>query len=90
MLLGVVAVRLLIDPGSHTYYTAGLLLAAFVFDLTCTRRVLPWATVMGFVGVFAPHLLLGAADDAGVRGLSRLVTCVALILLTGAPRRVLG
>jgi hypothetical protein len=90
VLLAVVAVRLLVDPGTHTYYTAGLLLAAFVFDLTCTRRVLPVATMLGFVGIFVPHLVLAGAADAGVRGVARLVTCVVLILLTAAPARVLG
>lgn len=90
VLLAVVAVRLLIDPGTHTYYTAGLVLAAFVFDLMCTRRVVPRATVIGFVGLFVPHLLLGEAGAAEVRGLLRVLTCVVLLLLTAAPRRVLG
>lgn len=91
VLLAGLGVRLLLDPGTHTYYTAGLLLAALVFDLTTTTRAVPWATVVGFLLLFAPHLLLAAPGMAGLRGwLRATATLGAVLAVIAAPTAVLS
>ncbi|GAA2753064.1 hypothetical protein [Amnibacterium kyonggiense] len=62
-LLAVVAVRLLLDPGTHDYYEAGLLLGTALLDL---RARLPIATAIAVVGVHLPpdvpsHVVLAQA-----------------------------
>jgi hypothetical protein len=57
VLLAGVGVRLLLDPATHRYYTAGLLLAALVVDIAYIRRRIPWTTAVAFVLVYLPNLL---------------------------------
>lgn len=90
VLLAGLGVRLLLDPGTHTYYTAGLLLAAFVFDLISTTWTVPWATLIGFLLLFVPHLVLAQPGLADVRGWLRAAATVGSILLvTAAPASTL-
>lgn len=90
VLLGALAVRLLLDPGTHTYYTAGLLLAALAFDVAGTSWTMPWTSLTGFVLLFVPHLVLAEPGLAVARGWLRAGCTVGLIVLvTLAPTALL-
>lgn len=52
MLLVAVTARLALDPGTHLYYQAGLVLAAAVWDIVGTRSRLPWWTMAGCLVLF--------------------------------------
>jgi hypothetical protein len=82
-LLAVVAVRLLLDPAAHTYYDAGLLVGACVFDV---GAAVPVATLLVLIGIHLPPLL--PLQD-GPSAVIRLVTLVLLVGLALAvpPRR---
>lgn len=58
-LLAVVAVRLLFDPGTNTYYGAGLLTVCLAYDLAGRRGRLPVATLLAFTMVCLPRQLYG-------------------------------
>jgi hypothetical protein len=80
-----VATRLALDPQVFVYYSAGLVLAAFAWDLLRSPRPLPLWT-------FATFLLLNDAfilvDDATTRALLRLVLVAALLaIVLFAPTR---
>ncbi|MCU1656711.1 MAG: hypothetical protein JWO57_1367 [Pseudonocardiales bacterium] len=74
IVLAVIAVRLLLDPATWSYYTAGLLLGTVLLDLCRTRqrRAVPWFTLGGFVCVFLPsYVHLGPLAAAPVQGILR-------------------
>ena len=81
-LLVVVVVRLLLDPATHTYYDAGLLVAACVFDISAA---LPLATLVALVGVYLPPILLLPTPTQAVLRLVALVVLLGLSL--AVPRR---
>ena len=90
IVLGVIGVRLLLDPATWTYYTAGLLVATTLVDLAQPRRrrELPWFTIGAFVLVFLPaYIHVGPlADEAvhgGLRAAFLLVALAAALLLPG-------
>lgn len=88
-LLMVVAVRLLLDPGTHTYYDAGLVTATLLVDVLLLRRGVPWLTV-GAVGlIFLPQsLLLGSAADNGRLRAGFLIVALGITLIAALmPRR---
>jgi hypothetical protein len=83
-ILVAVAARVLLDPATWSYYTAGVVFGAFVWDALGTRRTLPlWA-----IGEF---LLLAEAtvviDDPHLRGILRILACVAALAPLVLPRR---
>lgn len=78
VLLAGVAARLLLDPGTYAYYTAGAVLAALVVDLLCPRTSWPVVTATAVAGLYLPQL---AHLPAGLSGLMRLGTCLALLAL---------
>ena len=73
-LLIVVVVRLLLDPATHAYYDAGLLVAASVFDI---GAVLPIATLVALIGVHLPPILHAPSP------MQAALRLVALLLLLG-------
>lgn len=79
-------VRLLLDPGTYSYYTAGLLLACLYVDLTRSRRQVPWTAAAVFTW-FAldgiAHGVLPAAVLGGVRAIFLVV--LLLTLCAGWP-----
>jgi hypothetical protein len=87
VVLASVAVRLLLDPGTYDYYTAGALAGALIVDVALERRRWPLASTVAFAGLYAPHL---AHLPARLCGESRVVTCVALLALAVAGRRADG
>lgn len=76
VLLAIVAVRLLLDPGAHPYYDAGLLVGAAVFDVSAA---VPAATTIALAFVMLPPVLLSGLVP--LQGLLRLTGLVALVVL---------
>lgn len=79
----VVAARVVLDPGTYTYYVAGISVGALVWDQVGTRRALPVFTWFG-AGLFASEWL--PLTPAG-RGLVRLVFVVACVAFLAARPR---
>jgi hypothetical protein len=73
-----IAVRVATDPYTFSYYGGGLVAAAFLWDTACGRRR-PTATVAALVVGYLPIFLLPLG--AHVAGWTRLIGCVALVLI---------
>lgn len=82
IVLAVIAVRMLLDPGTWSYYTAGLLTGTVLLDLCRTRqrRDVPWFSAGAFVAVFLPsYLHVGLFASPSVHGLLRAGFLLAAI-----------
>ena len=75
VLFAVVAARLLLDPQTYPYYTAGLVVAAAVLDLARPGRMLPWWTVGAF-GLYAFDQLARGSLAPHVLGMVRAAYCI--------------
>ncbi|MCU1373861.1 MAG: hypothetical protein JWO68_1147 [Actinomycetia bacterium] len=82
-LLAAVSVRLLLDPGSHLYYTASLVVVALVWDLLGSPFVVPWATVVTATALQLPRVLGAPVAFSG--WLRLLVTVGAIVAVFAAP-----
>ncbi len=82
-LLGGIAVRMLLDPGTWNYYTAGFVLGAVMWDFHRARR-LPVASLVATFTLL-PNWML--SDLPVVRGLLRLAGCLVAIALVCTPER---
>ena len=71
-----ITTRLALDPQVFLYYSAGLIFAAFAWDMLRSRRPLPLWTLFGFVLLNDSNVLV---DDATVKSLLRLVLSVVLV-----------
>jgi hypothetical protein len=78
-LLVVVVVRLLLDPATHTYYDAGLLVAACVFDI---GAAIPVATLVALLGVHLPPVLHVTTPMQAIVRLAALGLLLGLSLVT--------
>lgn len=78
-----VCVRILLDPGTYAYYTAGLVITAVLVDAFLTRLRAPVYTAGAVVAVY---LLRAVPVDAAALGALRATYCLlaltALFLLT--------
>jgi hypothetical protein len=54
VLLVVIALRLLLDPGTHLYYGASLTVAAMIADLLVVRKPVPTLTIGAMLAVYLP------------------------------------
>ncbi len=101
IVLAVIAVRMLLDPGTWSYYTAGLLTGTVLLDLCRTgqRRAVPWFSAGAFLTLFVPsYLHFGPLSSPSVHGFLRAGFLLAAIVgaftvssdLTLAAPRVLG
>ncbi|MCU1368001.1 MAG: hypothetical protein JWN39_3640 [Ilumatobacteraceae bacterium] len=83
VILAALAVRIATDPGTWSYYTVGLVLGAFIWDVLETRSVIPWATLVGSA-LLAPTWLIRSDDG---RAAMRLFACVLAVsvVLVGRP-----
>lgn len=79
-----IAVRLLLDPGVFAYYTAGLLMAALLWDLTRSRLPTPFWTAATF-WLLDVATMLSLSDT--LESVLRLVLIVALLGSVLLPRR---
>ncbi len=77
------AARIALDPATWTYYTAGLVLGAFAYDVVSTKRTIPVWTALTFLALAEATAVF---DDPNQRAAARLVACVATLLVL-LPRR---
>ncbi len=82
VLLAAVAVRMATDPATWSYYTVGFMLGALAWDLYETNSITPKATWCAAVLLLPPWLI--PWDD--VRAITRLVACLAAVVLVMAER----
>lgn len=88
VLLMVVGVRLLLDPGTHTYYDAGLVTATLLVDVLLLRRAAPWLTVGAVALVFVPQsLLIGSAAANGQLRAGFLIIAIGTSLIAALRPR---
>lgn len=76
LLVGV-SVRLLLDGGTWSYYTAGFVVGALLWDVLESDYPLPWATIAASALLPKPTWI----EPAEVRSLMRLVACLAAVAL---------
>lgn len=94
VLLAALAVRLLLDPATHHYYSAGLLLGALLFDVAVARWTIPWITLIVFALTVLPWLgptFLNVDHRGEARAFGTLIP-LALVLLAataGGSNRLL-
>lgn len=79
-LLGTLAFRALLEPGTYPLYWQSIIVAALIFDLSRGRRF-PVATVVSFVGWFTTMTLV-LVETVGT---PRLLLYVAIIALSAWP-----
>jgi hypothetical protein len=86
-LLAGLGVRLALDPGTHHYYTAGLVVAGLTWDLLASPYDWPFASWAALALLEIPRTILpGDLGDLG--GITRLaVTLGAVVLATLGPVR---
>jgi hypothetical protein len=83
-LFAVLAVRLLLDPGTYAYYTSGLILAAVLVDLVLTTRRLPVFALGAAVFLYAVR---ATPLDAQLLGQLRAAYCIVALLALYSPGR---
>ena len=76
VLIAVVATRMLFDPATKGYYTAGLIAATALFDLIESGRR-PWLTYAATLFLFLPNYFLGSYPV--LRGILRAVVLLSII-----------
>lgn len=81
--LGGFGVRLLLDPGTWSYYTPGFVFAAVAWDLLASRSRFPLATAAATVLLAPPWVVA----DVGLRARYRLIVCAAAIVVALWPWR---
>jgi dolichol-phosphate mannosyltransferase len=83
ILLLALCARLLLDPATKTYYDAGLIVAAAVFDVMVLGGIVPWLTVLAFVLFYLPGIALTTEPDlrAALRAVFLLGAAAAAIAL---------
>jgi len=82
--LAVVAARLLLDPATYPYYTAGLLVACAAVDLLTPYRRLPLWTAAA-AGFYAVEQLGTVLLAPGTLGAVRAFYCLAVLTLLVLP-----
>jgi hypothetical protein len=86
VVLLVVAARVVLDPGTYTYYVAGLAVGAIVWDQLGTRRTTPWWTWTTTVALFASRWLPMSPWWHGWINLGFFLLCV-IVVVVGPPYR---
>jgi len=82
--LAVVVARLLLDPATYPYYTAGLLLACAAVDLLTPRRQLPLWTAAA-AGLYLLDQIGTEALSAGTLGAVRALYCLVVLAMLVLP-----
>jgi hypothetical protein len=83
--LAVVAMRLLLDGGTYSYYGAGLVLGALLLDACSPDRLIPVATIVVFGAVRGLPLLIADGSERGILRTVLLVACVGAALTANFP-----
>ncbi|MCU1398123.1 MAG: hypothetical protein JWN62_1232 [Acidimicrobiales bacterium] len=82
VMLAAIAARVVTDPGTWSYYTAGFVLAALVWDMCESNRTFPIATVIASCSL-VPGWVVPEAD---ARAVIRLLACAGAVTLVFWPR----
>lgn len=90
VILVVVAARLVLDPGTNRYYTAGLAVGAAVWDLVGARTAVPWWSAAVCLGLFGSRSLGLPPTAYGILTLCFFLAAGALAAGAPAPARVLA
>lgn len=83
----VLAVRMLLDPGTYPYYTCGLVVACLYVDLTDRRRHVPWtaaAVTAWFLIDLLPTSILPPSISGDLRATFLLTLLIVLVAPTGS------
>jgi hypothetical protein len=83
-ILGAIAARVALDPGTNHYYTAGVMVGAALWDVVGSRRSLPWWTAAAFGSMF---LLRAFPLPPAATGIATLAFFAAVCVLAALPRR---
>jgi hypothetical protein len=81
----VLAVRMLLDPGAYSYYTAGLVLATVVVDLCWRRTRWPWVSMGVVAGLYVVRSLGPFTPTDEVLGWLRAATMLGVLAVTLGP-----
>jgi hypothetical protein len=82
-LFAALCVRLLLDPGTYSYYTAGLVLAAAYVDLFLARRRVPLYTTLAVGGIYLLRVApMSTATLGAIRADYCLLALAAVFSLT--------
>ena len=79
VVLVVVLARLVVDPGVHSYYAAGVLVGAVLWDVAGSSRRWPWWTTMTALGFFALRWLPQPLWLHGVVTIAFFLAAVVLV-----------
>ena len=83
----VLAVRMLLDPGTYPYYTAGLVLATVLVDLGWRRTRWPWVSMWVAFSLYAMRHLGPLTPTDPALGWVRAATLVILLVVVLGPAR---
>jgi hypothetical protein len=90
VVLVVLAVRVALDPGAYSYYSAGVVVGAVIWDLLGSRARLPWWTWGAAVATFAVRWApLDPLALAWVRT-AFVAVCLAVLVVPVARRPRVG
>lgn len=82
----VVGVRMLLDPATHIYFDAGLVVSSVIFDVLVARNRVPWVTAGVVAFVFVPgYVVLANPASAPPAGLLRAVFLLAVVIAALVP-----
>jgi hypothetical protein len=77
----VVGIRVVLDPGAYSYYTAGIVVGALLWDLLGSRQRVPYWTLTATASLFATHWLPLTPLSQGVIRVVFVATCVLVLAL---------
>jgi hypothetical protein len=86
----VVSIRVALDPGSYSYYTAGLLVGAVLWDLLGSRLRFPWWSVTAAVVLFAARWSPLAPVSLAWLRILFVVVCLVAIAVRPRPTTPIG
>jgi hypothetical protein len=81
--------RVILDPGTYTYYAAGLVVGALLWDQIGTRRALPMWTWTTAAVVFASEWLPVQPQVHGLVRLAFFLACIAFLVVHPGRARTL-
>lgn len=80
-----ISVRMLLDPGTYPYYTAGLVLATVLVDLGWRRTRWPWLSTIVAGGLYLPRHLGPLTPTDPELGVLRALTLLVVIGVVLGP-----
>lgn len=81
VLLVGIGLRIALDAGTFDYYSAGLILGAYAWDVLASRVRMPLLTLLAFVVLYDTQRVSIVSLSSTAFGLSRLLLCTVLLLV---------